>query len=82
MPSGAWSSREALVRLADDDMILDMAIDELAALRDEAARLRPHAAAWARLCAIDKERQSTHRRPMLPRGVMDEVNAIATGKGG
>lgn len=65
--------RAALVRLADDDMILDTAIDEL-------ARLRPYAAAWERLCAIDKERQRTHRRPMLPRGVMDELNAIALGK--
>jgi hypothetical protein len=42
--------------------------------------LRRYAAAWARLCAIDKERQVTHRRPMLPRGVMDEVNRIATGQ--
>ncbi len=42
---------------------------------------RRYAAAWERLCAIDRERQATHRRPMLPRGVMDEVNAIATGKG-
>lgn len=47
---------------------------------EDEAETRRFAAAWKRLCAIDKARQATHRRPMLPRGVMDEVNQIALGK--
>lgn len=49
---------------------------------EDEAELRRQAAAWRRLCAIDKARQATHRGPLLPRGVMDEVNAVALGRAG
>jgi hypothetical protein len=65
---------------AGGELFILVARPNLEGLLDEIARLRPHAAAWRRLCAIDKERQATHRRPMVPRGVMDEVNGIALGK--
>lgn len=53
--------------------------EEECALALELVWLRRHAAAWKRLCEIDRAWPKTHLRPMLPRGIMAEVNALALG---
>lgn len=60
----------------DDRYVLEVTPEQL----DELGQRDRFAAAWRRLCAIDRERQGTHRRPLLPRGVMDEVNRFALGE--
>ncbi len=52
--------RAALVRLADEDMTLDMAIDELAELRPEVERLRAIEAAARVVVADDHRLRSVH----------------------
>jgi hypothetical protein len=91
-PAADAGPPRALATAEDIDEAFDDAIDayltlnrgteaqaEAAALRKEWAARGRFAAAWKRLCAIDRAWPKTHRRPMLPLGVMGDVNRLALG---